>query len=273
MLLCDKLCVLMRRRMRNLRESEHKQISSRLTGEMVAEGAFCRFYAMRPGGFDVGASCADSVIQAVTRTENFMRTRRWMVGILLMLMLPLWARAQNGAAAEDPLAKALQQSNVFVGKTLRGQVDQNALEQLTQNASAERPLKIAVVGQLPASGKQFATRNNYTKSLHDWLGMGRGTLIIRTKEGISAATDAVPAAQITQILQKHASELKGDLVNGIRQTVADLDAAAAGQANGVPVTPNSPVSPDNGTMGNDPPRGAQTCLDAMQRTAFRAFCG
>ncbi len=181
--------------------------------------------------------------------------RHWMVGMLLIL--PMWARAQNNGAADDPLAKALQQSNVFVGKTLRDQVDQGALERLAQNAAPSRPLKIAVVSELPASGRQFGTRNGYAKALHDWLGLGRGTLIIRTDGGVSAATDAVPATRITQILQQHTFELRGDLVNGIRHTVADLDAAAATQPNGVPSNPNSPaanspVAPSNGASADMP---------------------
>ena len=184
-----------------------------------------------------------------------MRLLRWMVGMLLIL--PLGAQAQNNAAAADPLAKALQQSNVFVGKTLRDQVDQGALEQLAQNAAPSRPLKIAVVSELPASGRQFGTRNGYAKALHDWLNLGRGTLIIRTNGGVSAATDAVPAARITQILQQHTAELRGDLVNGIRHTVADLDATAAAQSNSVPSNSNSPVAnsplmPNNGVSAGLP---------------------
>ena len=182
-----------------------------------------------------------------------MQTSRWIFGLMLTaLLLPFGARAQNNANTDDPLAKALQQSNVFIGKTLRGQINQNVLDQLAQSASPDRPLKIAVVSQLPASGKQFSTRNGYTKALHDWLGLGRGTLIVRTNQGVSAATDAVPATQITQILQRHAPELKNDLANGIQQTVSDLDAAASGQANGVPSTPIAPTPSDNETAAAMP---------------------
>src|SRR5690242_12926848 len=117
------------------------------------------------------------------------RTVRAATFCMLLLAVSLLAQAQGDSpfATKDPLAQALQQSSVYVGKTLRDRVDTNALEQITQQEPPDRPLKIAVLNQLPASGSVYGSRDAYTKALHDYLGLGRGTLLIVTQRGVSAA--------------------------------------------------------------------------------------
>jgi uncharacterized membrane protein YgcG len=166
------------------------------------------------------------------------RTMRIVGAMGLLFTAPRFVSAQE---TQDPLAKALQRDNVYVGKTRRHQVDAAALRALTDAAPSDRPLKIAVVTALPTSGRQFGTRNEYTKQLHDYLGLRRGTLIIVTGRGVSAATAAVPEDRITAILGKYARSIQGDPVPGLKQTVAALDAAAgqparpvASGATGVP---------------------------------------
>src|SRR5690242_20141892 len=122
-----------------------------------------------------------------------MRSTHLLIWMSFALSIAVIAQAQrgNGSDTQDPLARALQQSSVFVGRTLSGTVDADALKALTTREPADRPLKIAVVSQLPSAGRQFGTRDRYTKALHDYLGLGRGTLIIVTQRGVSAATDAI----------------------------------------------------------------------------------
>lgn len=177
-----------------------------------------------------------------------MQRPSFVIGVMGALLIALSAHAQrgNGSDPQDPLAGALQQSNVYVGKTRRSTVDASALQALTDRAPADRPLKIAVVSELPSTGRQFGTRDAYTQALHKYLGLGRGTLLIETQHGVSAATDAVPGAQITQILRSHADQLQNDPVVGIRQAVAELDAAANGRSvasEGSSGVPNA-ASPD-----------------------------
>ena len=89
--------------------------------------------------------------------------------------------------------------------------ERDALEQIVQQEPPDRPLKIAVLDSLPASGKVYGTRAGYTKALHDYLGLGRGTLLIVTRRGPAMATDALPADQVEDILKRNASAIEGAL--------------------------------------------------------------
>lgn len=200
------------------------------------------------------------------RNHNFVNCQ-YAVPILLtllcLLQLPAPTRAQGSADPQDPLAKALQQDTVYVGKTRRDKVDGAALKTIAQNASAElQPVKIAVLTQLPASGAQFHTRDAYTKALHDYLGMGKGTLLIMTQNGASLATDALPAQSITPILNQNADALKNDPASGIEQTFAGLEAAIK---NGIaaPVTGNQSTPPngDQTSSQNAPPSSNENSND------------
>jgi uncharacterized membrane protein YgcG len=175
------------------------------------------------------------------------------VGVVgLLLPLPMIVRGQE---TQDPLAKALQRDDVYVGKTRRSQVNATALHALTSIAPHDRPLKIAVVTELSASGKQFGTRNEYTKQLHDWLGLGRGTLIIVTGRGVSAATPAVAEDRITTILKRYALSIQSTPMAGLKQTVAALDAAAKGQGAPAPVASTKDAPPSPMPQGGANPMG------------------
>ena len=84
------------------------------------------------------------------------RTIRAITLCLFLLTTVVVALGQNNSpfATQDPLAQALQQNSVYVGKTLRSQVDAAALEQIAQQEPQDRPLKIAVLNQLPPSGSR-----------------------------------------------------------------------------------------------------------------------
>jgi uncharacterized membrane protein YgcG len=167
--------------------------------------------------------------------------------ILTLCGLPAIAQDAGPFATQDPLARELGRSSVFVGKTLRDQVDSSALEAIAQQAPPDRPLKIALLSQLPADGRVYGTRQGYTKALHDYLGLGRGALLIVTKRGSAMATDALSAAQIDAILQRNDRTLQSNPVQGVRDTVADLDASISGG----PV----PAAGPNGAPAPQPDQG------------------
>ena len=159
--------------------------------------------------------------------------------------------AQSPFATQDPLAQALTKSDVYVGKTLRAQVSQDALLKLTSSAKPERPLKLAVLNTLPGSGKVYGTRGAYAKALHDYLGLKQGTLILVTKNGASVATDSLPVQKSDEILKNHIGEIQRDPVAGILHTVEDLEQAAqngnvASAPNGAPnASPNQVSKQDD----------------------------
>jgi hypothetical protein len=161
----------------------------------------------------------------------------------MLLVVPATAQRESGSpfATTDPLAKALGQQNVYVGRSLRGRIDAEALRDIAARAPADRPLKIVVVNGLPDSGQVYGTREKYTKALHDYLGLGRGTLLVVTRRGVSVATDALKPQQITAILKQNAGAIQRDPVNGIRSVVAALDAAVAegGAQAGQEAAPNA----------------------------------
>jgi hypothetical protein len=171
-----------------------------------------------------------------------MRNVLWILCLLsLALIAPVMAqRGSSPFATSDPLAKALQQSNVYVGKTLRSQIDEGALRAIADRAPAERPLKIAVVTQLPETGRQYGTRDRYTKALHDYLGLGSGTLLITTHNGTSVATDALTRQQISQIVQQNAPYIQNDPVDGIRRTVDAIYARPPTMPAQAPALNNAP---------------------------------
>src|SRR5579871_5811463 len=125
------------------------------------------------------------------------------LGLLLFCVLPGSARGQDlSVFAEDPLAKALSQNDVYVGKTLRNRVDTKALQLLTTPDPRFGHLKIVVVSQLPDTGKQFGTRDAYTSALHRYLHMDRDILLVVTGKGVSVSSNALPSDQITRIVQQ-----------------------------------------------------------------------
>jgi hypothetical protein len=171
-----------------------------------------------------------------------MRNVLWILCLLsLALIAPVRAQRGNSPfATSDPLAKALQQSNVYVGKTLRGQIDEGALRAIADRAPSDRPLKIAVVRQLPETGRQYGTRDRYTQALHDYLRLGSGTLLITTQQGVSVATDALTPQQISQIVQQNTSYIQNDPVDGIRRTVDALYARSPTMPAQAPAVNNAP---------------------------------
>jgi hypothetical protein len=161
----------------------------------------------------------------------------------MLLLAPAMAQRESGSpfATSDPLAKALGQQDVYVGKSLRDRVDAEALRDIAARAPADRPLKIVVLTQLPESGRAYGTRERYTKALHDYLGLGRGTLLVVNSRGVSIATDALSREQSAQIARQYVGQIQRDPVNGIRSAVTALDAAVAksGAQTGQEAAPNA----------------------------------
>ena len=166
------------------------------------------------------------------KSMNVFRSALFSTALITGACAPSFAQSGSPFATQDPLAKELQRANVFVGKTLRDQIDSGALERITLQEPPDRPLKIAVLNQLPESGKVYGTSARYTKALHDYLGLGRGTLLIVTKRGPLMATDALPVRGIDEILQRNVRAIQTDPVKGIESTMADLDAAVGGSPQG-----------------------------------------
>lgn len=172
-----------------------------------------------------------------------------------LALLPLPANSQGTVSPTkpDPLAEALEKSDVFIGKTLRSTLNPAPLLDLTKvRKGTDRPLKIAIVTALPDSGKQFGTRETYTRELHRYLRLDRGTLIIVTSAGISASTNALSSDRISAVVKQNASPIKSNRVKGVVQLVAALDTEAAqtDSDSGIP-TSRSPVPPQ-------PPAPAQS---------------
>ncbi len=175
----------------------------------------------------------------------------WTTALLIAASVPAFAQDASPFATQDPLAKELQRGSVFVGKTLRSQVDSGALDRIAQREPPDRPMKIAVVSQLPESGKAYGTNARYTKALHDYLGLGRGTLLIVTRHGPVMATDALPVQQIDEILKRNVRAIQNDPVQGIESTVADLDASVSGTGQNPGAVQGSSPAPqsDQGVPG------------------------
>lgn len=185
-----------------------------------------------------------------------MRKVRWIVLLFaLFCIAPAWAQYQNAGSyfATDPLAQALTHQSVYVGKTLRDRVDASALQSLAAQAPADLPVKIVVVSQLPAGGARFGTRGRYAQALHDYLGMGRGILLIVDHRGMSAVTPALNSQQIDPILAQYKNEVYDDPVRGIRDVVGALEAAITGAAPNQGAGAMQPAP--NGNQYREPPHG------------------
>ena len=126
------------------------------------------------------------------------------------------------AFRNDTLALALKHDSVYVGKTLRSHVDEKALRDMAAKAPKDRPVKLAVVKQLPESGRSFGSRDTYTRALHKYLNMGRGTLMVVTDKGVSASTNGLPPARITTVLKQDAQAIRADPVSGLDRALTDL---------------------------------------------------
>ncbi|CEK16236.1 hypothetical protein [Chthonomonas calidirosea] len=144
-------------------------------------------------------------------------------GLLLVGLFAVTnALSQPTNFLQDPLARALQRQDVFVGRTRRADVDVRTLLEVVHNAPADMPVKIAVISGLPSQARAFGTRDAYTHALHSWLKLGRGLLIIETKHGISASSSALSGTQIRDVLQQHLSELQTDPTQGLKDVVEAL---------------------------------------------------
>src|SRR5262249_9503239 len=130
----------------------------------------------QPDSVEKDESAHAGTLETGTRIEQegvLMRNILWILCLLsVALIAPASAQRSSPYETTAPLAKALQKSNVYVGRTMRGLVDEDALRAIADRAPSDRPLKIAVVFQLPASGARYGTRDRYTKALHDYLGLG-----------------------------------------------------------------------------------------------------
>ncbi len=191
--------------------------------------------------------------------------RKLTCGILLGVLLcagPAFARQGGpnvGASETDPLARALETRDVYVGKQLRSTVSEEALQRIVRKEGSAHRLKIAVVNLLPPIGKKYGTRDAYTKALHDYLNLGRGMLLIATSKGVSAATPALSSRQITLILARNKTRIHDHPVEGIAAAVQAIDAAEGaqqGEAANTPLTPaNDNIADDGSTMPSAAPDG------------------
>ena len=136
------------------------------------------------------------------------------------------ALAQTGSSAfsNDRLARVMRQHRVEVSPSLRSRVDVNALRRLV--ASGTPAARIAVVASLPESGRQFGTRDGYTRALHDYLGMGNGILVIETRKGVSAISSDLRPADVHAILVQNLSQLQSDPLAGMQAILPALRHAA-----------------------------------------------
>src|SRR5262249_54093032 len=132
---------------------------------------------------------------------------------------------------------------------LRSQIDSGALERIAQREPSDRPMKIVVVKELPPTGRVYGTNARYTKALHDYLALGRGTLLVVTQSGPVMATDALPSGRIDEILKRNVGAIQRNPVRGIESTVADLDASVSGKPlSELPPGAGTP-QPDQGVSG------------------------
>ncbi|HZT41054.1 MAG TPA: hypothetical protein VFA07_02635 [Chthonomonadaceae bacterium] len=179
----------------------------------------------------------------------------------LFFLTPAWAQYQDTRSyfATDPLAQALTHQNVYIGRTLRDRVDASALQSLTTQAPADLPVKIVVVSQLPAGGARFGTRARYAQALHDYLGMGRGLLLIVDHRGMSAVTPALDSQQIDSILAQYKNEVYNDPERGIGDAVGALESAITGTAQGSGTGAIQPAP--GGNPYREPPRGGGGLAD------------
>jgi hypothetical protein len=182
-----------------------------------------------------------------------MRTRLPSVcvgSVLLCFAIALQAQDRTPFTPEDPIVRALQSHQVFVDPNWKG-VDLFALRKLAARAVQDRPLRIVVVTQIPASGQQHQTREDYTRALHNYLGLGKGTLIVVTEKGVSATTNSLSGDQIRQILDQTRSEIRTDPTRGIQQTVAALEVSIALQnPQRLPEHPPAPLATITGSRRN-----------------------
>lgn len=169
-----------------------------------------------------------------------------------LLSLTTASRAQldnSPFPTTDPLAQELLKSDVFVGKTLRGKIDSSKLTDITRRSPSGRRLKIAVLHDLPASGKRYGNRGNYTKALHRYLSLGRGTLIIVTHNGVAAATDSLTPRQIGALVKQSSGEIQRDPAQGIASLAGRIDQAVGGRGATRSVNRNSLPPDDGGIIG------------------------
>ncbi|HLI47769.1 MAG TPA: hypothetical protein VKV18_03640 [Chthonomonas sp.] len=144
-------------------------------------------------------------------------------GLLLIgLLSTINAVSQPTNFLQDPLARALQRQDVFVGRTRRADVDAQTLEEVVRSAPPDMPVKIAVLSRLPNQARAFGTRDAYTHALHAWLKLGRGLLVIETKQGISASSSALSGTQIQNVLRQYLSELQTNPTQGLKDAVEAL---------------------------------------------------
>jgi len=175
------------------------------------------------------------------------KKRALALGLLLIgLLATINAFSQPTNFSQDPLARALQRQDVFVGRTRRADVDAQTLREVVRNAPGDMPVKIAVLSRLPNQARAFGTRDAYTHALHAWLKLGRGLLVIETKQGISASSSALSGTQIKTVLRQHLSELQTNPTQGLKDVVETLIQTAEATSTASPQPTAAPPSPTFG---------------------------
>ncbi len=180
--------------------------------------------------------------------------------IVAIILFVFSVAASSNAAAKpnystafknDPIARALKKNDVFVGGNQWRRVNIANLVQLSESNPTGMPVKVAVVGNIPADGGMFKSRNSYTHALHKWLKLGDGVLLVLSSHGVSLATGKLNTSQINSILQNNAYLLKSDPTQGLTQTIASVAAKEQQDATENVATQQPPISiPQGQTMPN-----------------------
>ncbi len=171
-------------------------------------------------------------------------TRSAVACAALLAAAAAFGQGESPFATNDRLAKALQDSNVAIARTLQDRIDKAPLQALAEQVPADKPLKIGIVTALPETGKVYGTGPAYAKALHEYLGLGDGllVLVIQKSGKVYAVTNALGARQVSQVLKAQASAIQNDPAAGIEAAARDiyermgapLSSAQAGDAGAVP---------------------------------------
>jgi hypothetical protein len=152
----------------------------------------------------------------------------------------------------DPLARKLTTSDLYVNRTYWPKIDPARLQLLLSLNRTGLPVKVALIQKFPTYGGVFKSEGSYTNALHSWLKLGPGILIVLAPHRVSAATNAIKASQLDNILRIVPSPSKPDPFQVIPNIVADThwfqgrntftDAIAHGKFNRYSVNETSPVN-------------------------------
>lgn len=149
-----------------------------------------------------------------------------LAAVLLFSSPVIWAQ-QGGV---DPAFQALSAGNVYVDPQIQG-VDVQTLEQAAMQAQGNphTRIKIALLASLPA---QYPNRNNYSRQLHQDLGLGKDGLVVVVlrgrQDGISIFSNGLDSQEATRLAHQYVSAIVTNPTDG----TAALAQAVASDING-----------------------------------------